>query len=156
MGLTWVQEIYSSLYVGVQANITKSYKTVFSLAVAALLSLWYKLYVRPVVVLGSTRVKILDKGSVMISGAVGYLYERLGPCGWRNVSHFKDLSPTRMPTTIRFRAYRLHTLILAQFPNPQVVLLPFHLLNRLMMNTSLSIKCHMILEWRCVSYVFPV
>ena len=63
------------------------------------------------------------------------------------LQHFQDLSPTHLPTTIRFHAHRLHTLILAQFPNPQVALLPFHLLNQLMMmNTSLSIKCHSILE----------
>ena len=62
-----------------------------SLLFARVFSFFVSVYVRPVVVLGSTLVKMLLEGIISTSGTFGYLYECAGPCGCNKVTLTSEL-----------------------------------------------------------------
>ena len=57
-----------------------------SCSVAKVISFFVKEYTQPLLVLGSTRVRMSSIGIVWIFWGSGYLNEFDGPCGCRNVS----------------------------------------------------------------------
>ena len=68
------------------------YNKVSQFAICKRFSFYVSVYVRPVVVLGSTLVKMLLEGIISTSGTFGYLYECAGPCGCNKVTLTSEFS----------------------------------------------------------------
>lgn len=87
LGLYWDQEIQVIVHsmLAPCSHIHTKYINYFvrnlSFCIASRLSFWDRVYIRPVVVLGSTLVKTSAAGKVRMSGLDGYLKDHDGPGG---------------------------------------------------------------------------